>query len=753
MQVRSGLAPLRSTHIFWIAILLLAAVSAVAVLSTYRLMEQYAASMRSQQAIQELNGFLSDLKDVETSARGYALTHDPAFLEPYRSGTVQLRQRIERLHTLARSEDQLAGRLARLEAAARRRVAATDNLISLASRGAGQPDLVAAVGAGKAAMDEVRREVGSTVAAEQVIHLRRQAMLERQAVTASIALGLGVASSLVVLVWLFGRSNREVVRRRAAEGDLRRLNLELEDRVQERTAEVNRARDLLNAVVENLPDMVLLKEPSGDGFRYLLVNAAAEQLLGRDRDEILGKTERDLFPPEEADMVVQTNKAVAKSGRPRTFTDRKMTTLTGIRTVETRMVPIVNGNGSLALMLAIIRDVTDARARDEQLRLLQRMDAIGRLTGGVAHDFNNLLAIIAGNTELLRKELDDGTEGAEMAEDVIGAAVRGAELVRRLLAFARKQHLEPTAVDLNERLPHVVPLLQRTLGENISMQVNSATDLWDARIDPSQVDDALVNLAVNARDAMPNGGMLTIETANVILDEDYASHHAEVMPGEYVMLAVSDTGSGMPPEVIDRAFDPFFTTKPEGRGTGLGLSQVFGWVKQSGGHIKIYSEEGHGTTIKLYLPRATPEDARPQMPQFHEPEMGGHETVLVVEDNPNVLRTLKRQLADLGYATIEAEDGVTARELIASGVEFDLLLTDVVMPGGMSGYELAAEAEKLRPGMKVLFTSGYTELAATGLQTARKGPLISKPYTKRDLGRAIRSVLDDQGTPIGQRGD
>lgn len=328
-----------------------------------------------------------------------------------------------------------------------------------------------------------------------------------------------------------------------------------------------------------------------------------------------------------------------------------------------------------------------------------------------------------------------------MVDDVIDAAGRGAELVRRLLAFARMQHLEPASIDLGERIPNVIGLLQRALGENVQLQVRMAEGLWPAVIDPTQVDDALLNLAINARDAMPDGGTLSIETQNVHLDEDYAAHHVEVTPGDYVMLAVSDTGTGMEPEVVARAFDPFFTTKEEGKGTGLGLSQVFGWVKQSGGHIKIYSEVGHGTTIKLYLPRSeTGEAVAP--PQIDASTLGGSETILVVEDNPNVRKTVIRQLTDLGYQSIEADSGSAALELVGQGAEFDLLLTDVVMPGGITGYQLADAIRELRPDVKVLFTSGYTELARSTDQPTRRDALLSKPYRKQDLGRAVRTAID-----------
>jgi PAS domain S-box-containing protein len=747
MQADAG--TLRPTHIFRIIVLILAAVSIVAVLSTYRFIARYSASVRTQQVILEIEKSVSGVGAMESAARGYAMTGDARFLEPLRSATANLDDSLARLRTLAGTDDDIAASLRDFELAAKTRTADIQNLRRIAAAGAPRREIAAAALAGEAVMDRLRSEAAEVIAAEQKERLTREALLERQAVVTMIALALGVALSLIVLVWLFRRLNHEVERRLGTEKDLRVLNLELEDHIQERTAEVNRARDLFSAVVENLPDMVVLKEPWNDEFRYLLVNPAGEAVLGLDRSEILGKSERDLFPAEEASKVIEANKDVIKSGQPRTFTDRSLTTPSGERTVETRMVPISNAAGSPGLILAMVRDVTDAKSSEAQLRQLQRIDAVGRLTGGVAHDFNNLLAVIMGNVELVRDTLPEGSESAAIADEALDATRRGADLVRQLLAFARKQHLEPVAVDLNEQLPTMIPLLQRTLGEHIRVQVNSGRQLWRALIDPTQVDDALVNMAINARDAMPKGGTLTIETANIVLDEDYASHEVEVEPGEYVMLAVSDTGTGMAPDVAARVFEPFFTTKAEGKGTGLGLSQVFGWVKQSGGHIKIYSELGHGTTIKLYLPRSVAEKESAEEPQAAVDEIGGHETIFVVEDNPNVRRTVNRQLSDLGYSVVEADDAEAALEMIRSGAEFDLILTDVVMPGGMSGYELAAAVETLRPGTKVVFTSGYTELAATGLQASRKGPLISKPYSKRDLGRAIRSALSDKASETG----
>jgi PAS domain S-box-containing protein len=727
------------TSYFWIAVAILAVVSSVALLSTYNLLAVVSDAARTQQTALELDEFLSQLKDVETGARGYALTHDDRFLEPYRTGSANAKARLRQLELRAQEEPALRREIPQFRQLSERRIDLARRTVEAAAKGVNGRPMSELALAGKQAMDELRRNVALTSQKLQTSYELRRRYVQRETVIASASLAAGVAASVFLLIWLFRLRNREIGRRRQAEEELRSLNLELEDRIQERTADVKRARDLLDAVVENLPDIILLKEAEGAGYRYRLINSAAEKAFGRDRSAIIGKTECDIFPPKEAAAVIKSNNAVAASGEPRTFTDRKLTTAAGVRTVETRMVPILNGS---TLILAIVRDVTEAKMREDQLRQMQRLESVGGLTGGLAHDFNNLLAVILGNVELIREKAKERSETAELADEALDAAHRGADLVRRLLAFARKQHLEPTAVDLNDRLPNVMPLLERTLGENVRLQVKMAESLWKARIDATQVDDALVNLAINARDAIRDGGTLTVETGNIILDEDYASHHVEVTPGEYVMLAVSDTGTGMTPAVVARAFEPFFTTKPEGKGTGLGLSQVYGWVKQSGGHIKIYSEVGHGTTVKLYLPRAADKPSGASRRTVQKPELRGHEKILLVEDNPSVRRTVTRQLADLGYSVIEAEHGDSALRQINSGTEFDLLLTDIVMPGGLSGYQLADEATKLRPDMRVLFTSGYTELAAAGIPTSRSGPLLSKPYSKNDLGRAVRSALD-----------
>ena len=561
-------------------------------------------------------------------------------------------------------------------------------------------------------------------------------------VALSASLAVGVVLSVIALVWLFAVRNREGARRRLAEAELKALNARLEDHIRARTVELERSRDLLDAVIENMPDSFFLKDVE-NGYRCVLTNGAGEALFGRTRDQLLGRTDADLLTAEHAAMSSQEDRDVIASGTQKLVLDRSVETAQGIRTVETRKVPIPDGEGGFRYLLEIVRDTTEHKALENRLRQAQRMDAVGRLTGGIAHDFNNILAIVIGNLDLLGEQLPAGSDDAAMAEEALAAATHGAELVRRLLAFARKQHLEPVSIDLNERLPSTTALLRRVLGEDIKLRVHDAPGLWPALVDPTQVDDALVNLAINARDAMPGGGSLTVETGNVVLDQDYAAENVEVAPGDYVMLAISDTGTGMQADVIARAFEPFYTTKPEGKGTGLGLSQVYGWVKQSGGHIKIYSELGYGTTIKLYLPRASaPRGKAGKGPADGAETPRGDERIFVVEDNPSVRSTVRRQLKELGYETIEAADGRTALAMAGDGAEFDLLLTDVVMPGGITGYELVERMAELRPDLRVLFTSGYTELAVGNGRSAKAGPLLSKPYRKKDLGLAVRSVLD-----------
>jgi len=391
---------------------------------------------------------------------------------------------------------------------------------------------------------------------------------------------------------------------------------------------------------------------------------------------------------------------------------------------------------------SLARQHDDIAKLNARLQQSQRLEAVGQLTGGVAHDFNNLLTVVMGNAELLAEQSEDRPQQRMLAEMIVQAAQRGAALTQQLLAFARKQALSPKPLDVNQLIAGMDSMLRRSLGEHIEIELIRAAGLWPAMVDQGQLENALLNLCLNARDAMLGGGRLTIETANTVLDQTYADSRLDVKPGQYVMLAVSDTGGGIAPEHLEQVFQPFFTTKEKGKGTGLGLAMVYGFVKQSTGHVNIYSEQGHGTVVKLYLPRAL--GASPAAPELVDRVMpaGGKETVLVVEDDEMVRRYACQQLRSMGYRVIEVDNGTGALALIEQHPDIDLLFTDVVMPGGMNGRALADAARKLRPALRVLYTSGYTENAI--VHHGRLDPgvqLLAKPYRLVDLARAIRSAL------------
>jgi PAS domain S-box-containing protein len=402
---------------------------------------------------------------------------------------------------------------------------------------------------------------------------------------------------------------------------------------------------------------------------------------------------------------------------------------------------IRDDTGRATRMVGGMSDVTERLALEEQLRAAQRLEALGQLTGGVAHDFNNLLTVIIGNAELLVEALEDAPQLSAFAHMISGAAQRGADLTQRLLAFGRRQTLDPKAVDLGGLVRGMYSLLRRTLGEHIEIELRCPPDLWHALVDPVQLESALLNLCLNARDAMAGGGRLTIETANTWLDEDDAARDVGVEPGPYVLLAVSDTGSGIAPEHLPRVFEPFFTTKPKGKGTGLGLSMVYGFVKQSRGHVTLESEPGLGTVARLYLPcyvGAMRQGAEAGEMANH----GGGETILLVEDSDLVRQYAREQLESLGYVVVTASNGPEALAILRGGDEIALLFTDVVMPGGMSGRELAEAARALQPALPVLYTSGYNENVIVHHGKLDAGiQLLAKPYRRADLARKVREVL------------
>ncbi len=406
-----------------------------------------------------------------------------------------------------------------------------------------------------------------------------------------------------------------------------------------------------------------------------------------------------------------------------------------------------------------LQELVEERTRElelsrQALYQSQKLEAIGKLTGGVAHDFNNVLQVIAGNLQLLQPLVEDNRSAAKRVDAAGSAVERGAKLARQLLAFARRQPLRPQPTNLGRLLRDLDELLRQALGERIEIETVVAGGLWTTMVDPNQLEQVVLNLAINARDAMPEGGKLTLELGNAMLDEYYTGTQIDVAPGQYVLLAVSDTGVGMPAEVIEQAFEPFFTTKPEGHGTGLGLSMAYGFAKQSGGHIRLYSEPGAGTSVKLYLPRTEQPEMQVQQSTVG-PVVGGSETILVVEDDLPVQATVIELLTGLGYSVLRANDAQSALSILQSGLPIDLLFTDVVMPGPLSSTELARQARLLLPEIAVLFTSGYTRNAI--VHGGRLDPgveLLSKPYRQEDLARKVRQLLGTQHSddkPIEQQ--
>ncbi|MET0272538.1 MAG: PAS domain-containing protein [Phenylobacterium sp.] len=479
------------------------------------------------------------------------------------------------------------------------------------------------------------------------------------------------------------------------------------------------------------------------------VNPAWTKVLGYSEQELLSRPYADIIHPEDLPTTVAALAAMGETGQPTRFENR-------ILASDETWKPIgwtVSPEPESIHFIAVGRDLSDYQARElalldaqEALRQAQKMEAVGQLTGGIAHDFNNLLAGISGSLEFIEKRISEGRlAGIERYINAAqGASRRAAALTQRLLAFSRRQTLDPKPTDVNRLIGGMEDLIRRSVGPNVELEVVGAGGLWATRVDPSQLENSLLNLCINARDAMaPDGGRLTIETANKWLDER-AARERELPAGQYISLCVTDTGSGMPPEVVARAFDPFFTTKPFGEGTGLGLSMVYGFVRQSGGQVRIYSEPGRGTTMCLYLPRHIGEAEEAEEADAADAiDPGDGETVLVIDDEPTVRMLIVEVLEENGYAAIEAADGPSGLQILQSDARIDLLITDVGLPGGMNGRQVADAARVVRPDLKVLFVTGYAENAAIGNGHLDSGmQMITKPFAMAALGAKVRDLID-----------
>jgi PAS domain S-box-containing protein len=691
------------------------------------------------------------IRRSESAGRGFLLTDDPTLVKEFQESSEEVAPALAELMEQTKDNQMQTQLLESSRNLIARRLAVSRELIRL--RAAGDTAGIAAMTAraeGRKAMALISANFDKLTAEEQRLLAIRTADSRR---TRIILLAIDLAGVVLILVLAFilmretRRSNQKLETSLNAS---KAENVTLEAAVAERTEhllaaheEVRRSASVLQSTFNSMAEAVLVIDTAG---AVVLSNAAAADMLGYRA----GMTIHDLRK--------NTIAYHADGTTPLAEEEMPATRVLGGEQFDGNEIifhPVAGGNplhlvisgrplrdasGAISGAALVYHDITTARETEHKLQQAQKLDAIGKLTGGVAHDFNNMLTVITGTTETLVAGLADRPDLLNVATLIDDAAERCAELIKHLLAFARRQALQPRDVDINNAVLDIAKLLRPTLGEQIEIETHLDPEATTSHIDPSQLANSILNMAINARDAMPKGGKLLLETRNVVLDDAYAEANADVQPGPYVMIAVSDTGTGMPAEVRDKAFEPFFTTKDVGKGSGLGLSMVYGFVKQSGGHIKIYSEQGHGTTIRLYLPPARGR-AEPA-PPAGSPVSGGHETILVVEDDALVRNFVITQLRGLGYRTIAAADSPAALQHLENGEQFDLLFTDVIMPGGMTGRQLAEAIVKRRPGLKVLYTSGYTDNAIVHHGRLDEGVLLlAKPYRKTQLDLMVRRAL------------
>ncbi len=684
---------------------------------------------QSRDIIDTTQTLYSALQELESDQRGYMLGGDPRTLATFDASRAAVPAALKSLRAMVADNPAQVARVDRLAEAARQRVAVSVMRVELYRQGRIAEAKSIKPNSGLNAMAQIRTETAEITRDEGLLLEQRRAEANRDdligfltalAVSAVAVIGLGV---LVVSMAVTNRRlSHEIAEREAAE------NAQRESEARYR------------AIFANTADLLSVIDLGSDGvFRMAEVNPAYEAATGSSTLQLRGL--EVAYMSADSKQLVEYLKAVVASGQPSFTRDR--VTIRGQRRVwESILVPVRNGQGQIDRVVGSSRDVTERENAQEQLRRAQRMEAVGHLTGGVAHDFNNLLQVIRGNLELLAGLVEEDEAASQRVKNALHGANRAAQLTRQLLAFARRQPLEPKVVNLGRLVGDMADMLRRTLGESVDVETVIGGGLWNTLCDPAQVESAILNLAINARDAMPKGGRLTIELSNASLDDAYAQS-VEVDPGQFVLLAVSDTGQGMDAATLSKVFEPFFTTKSVEKGTGLGLSMVYGFVKQSNGAVQIYSEPGQGTTVKIYLPRS-----REQEPAYAAPLTGAlrgrSEVILVVEDDDMVRASAVGMLRDLGYACIHANDGDSALEMIKSGVKFDLLFTDVIMPGQVKSRDLANEAQRLRPNLPVLFTSGYTDNAIIHHGRLDEGVhLLSKPYSRDELARKIRGLLKD----------
>ena len=703
-------------------LVLLAAVPLFLVLAVVAVITvRFAASERdaqamvrhTYQAIEAQRRIQDDVQTAETGMRGFLLSRDPVFETGFRSFLARIPADLKLFRDLTLDNPAQQARADRLAKLIQSRIAGLDAGVAANPEPAVRaPQAVQGLARGRQQMTAIRAEITGGLAEEQRLLIQRDRE-RRQSENLVIVFAVGAAiitlGILLLAAVLLVRNNISLA---AAE-----------------KARANEAA-ILRATLETARDGLAYFTADGQlcafNARFFALLGLSPHLAGPHSTiaDLAGSQTGWSFPV----LMAPTDDDAAQTSRHLTWKDHEL---------DIYKSPVSTGG----FLIGVV-DVT-ARMRAEAIvRQAQKMEAIGHLTGGVAHDFNNLLQIISANLDLASAgpEIAGNPPLRQRLQNAIGAVARGSRLTGQLLAFARRQALDPRSLDLGRIIRDMTDLLRRTLGERIEVETVIAGGLWNTLADPTQVENTILNLGINARDAMPDGGKLTLEVANAFLDDAYAALHAEVSPGQYVLLAVSDTGTGMTPEVLARVFEPFFTTKAEGKGTGLGLAQAYGFVKQTGGHIKIYSEPGHGTTIKLYLPRTRREkDVLDH--GGNQPAQGGTEHILVVEDDEGVRVAVVDMLTDLGYRVTKAGDAESALALLET-IKPDLIFTDVVMPGTLHTREFTRRAQEKYPAVRVLYTSGYTQNAIVhNGKLDDDALLLSKPYRRDELARKLRSVF------------
>jgi PAS domain S-box-containing protein len=747
----SGVKQWRSRP-FWFGLALIALPALVVVgVEVYQVTVNVPEFRRSQQLVAHTIEVITTaqtleraIQDAERGQHGFLITGNAAYLEPYETGVKEASASFSKLKALTVDNPEQPSRWPILEQQINIKLDELKRTVD-ARRDVGfdAARRIVETNVGADAMRAIDQIIDGVEAAENSLLKNRQALgneaEDRTRIVSLIGAGIAliiIITGGVILSGYFGRILKSEQARRESE---------------------ERLRLMISGIVDY---SIFMLDPEG---RVVFWNRGAERMKGYTADEIIGRHFSCFYTSEdmEADAPSRLLHAAARDGHASAEGWR-------IRKDESRfwanvlITAIRDDKGVLRGFAKLTRDMTAqkkaevaiAQEREEReraegiLRQAQKMDVIGQLTGGIAHDFNNMLGVIVGSLEILQRRLHtDDPKILDPIRSASRAADRSATLTHGLLAFSRQQPLEPKPIDANKLVTGMSGLLNRTLGENIEIEAVLAAGLWTIVADINQLENGLMNLAVNARDAMPQGGKLTIETGNTYLDEVYARAHAEVTPGQYVMIAVTDNGLGMSEATIEKAFEPFFTTKELGRGTGLGLSQVFGFIKQSAGHIKIYSELGEGTTVKLYLPRAAGFDtyAREQAAAPRLAAQPRPETILIVEDNDLLLESVSTMLEEQGYRVLAARTGTVALQLLDSEKEVHLLFTDIGLPGGMNGRQLADEARRRHPDLIVLFTTGYTQNAI--IHQGRLDPgveFIGKPFTYAALVGRIQRLLDPE---------